>query len=49
MRELARLLEDAASAGNTQKLPVLIEELGIVAEQTLIEYAQYKADLGRAS
>ncbi|WP_421910473.1 response regulator [Marinobacter sp.] len=49
LRELARLLEDAASAGNTQKLPVLIEELGIVAEQTLIEYAQYKADLGRAS
>ena len=49
LQELARLLEDAASAGNTEELPVLIEELGTVAEQTLIEYARYQKDLGRAS
>ena len=48
LMELARLLEEVAEAGNTGELPVVIEELAKVAEQTLIEYAQYQTDLGRA-
>lgn len=48
LQELAKFLEEAADAGNTQELSTLIEELAEVAEQTLIEYAEYQKDLGRA-
>lgn len=49
LQESAKRLEEAASSGRAMKTPGLMEDLGKVAERTLIEYAQYQIDLENAS